>query len=277
MERYKWKENLKKIPAYVVVSVWVTIALTPLLWMISSSLKGSMNLMSTPPSLIPNPVTFDNYRELLMKPIWLWIYNSAFISTIVTLEVVLVSSAAGYAFAKLNFPGKNVLFWILISTMMIPGQVTLAPLYELIMRLGWLDSFKALVFPPLASVWGTFLLKQYMQTLPKELTDAGRIDGASELTIFTRLILPIARPGLAVLGIFTFVSHWNNFMWPLVVLKDETKFTVQLGLSAFRFENAVAYGPMMAGATLAALPMMIIFLFMQRYFMEGLTVGALKG
>ena len=273
----KVSDILKKVPAYLLVGIWIVIALTPLLWMVSTSFKGETSLMSTPPKLIPDPFSLENYQKLLEQPVFLWVKNSVFVATIITIEVVAVSSMAGYAFAKLRFPGKNLMFWILISTMMIPGQVTLAPLYELVMRLGFLDSFKALIFPPMAAVWGTFLLKQFIQTLPTELIDSGRVDGASEWQIFSRIILPIAKPGLAVLGIFTFVAHWNDFMWPLVVLKDQQRFTIQLGLSAFRFEHTTAYGPMMAGATLAALPMVLIFLLLQRYFMEGLTVGALKG
>ena len=273
----KVSDILKKVPAYLLVGIWIVIALTPLLWMVSTSFKGETSLMSTPPKLIPDPFSLENYQKLLEQPVFLWVKNSVFVATIITLEVVIVSSMAGYAFAKLQFPGKNFMFWLLISTMMIPGQVTLAPLYELVMNFGFLDSFKALIFPPMAAVWGTFLLKQFIQTLPSELIDSGRVDGASEWQIFSRIILPVAKPGLAVLGIFTFVAHWNNFMWPLVVLKDQSRYTIQLGLSAFRFEHTTAYGPMMAGATLAALPMVIIFLLLQRYFMEGLTVGALKG
>ena len=247
--KFKLANNFKRIPAYLLVGIWIIIALTPLVWMVSTSFKGETSLMSTPPKLIPDPFSLDNYQKLFEQPVFLWVYNSVFVATIITIEVVAVSSMAGYAFAKLRVPGKNLMFWILISTMMIPGQVTLAPLYELVMRLGFLDSFKALIFPPIAAAWGTF----------------------------SRIILPIAKPGLAVLGIFTFVAHWNDFMWPLVVLKDQQRFTIQLGLSAFRFEHTTAYGPMMAGATLAALPMVLIFLLLQRYFMEGLTVGALKG
>ncbi len=273
----KVSDILKKVPAYLLVGIWIVIALTPLLWMVSTSFKGETSLMSTPPKLIPDPFSLENYQKLLEQPVFLWVKNSVFVATIITLEVVIVSSMAGYAFAKLQFPGKNFMFWLLISTMMIPGQVTLAPLYELVMNFGFLDSFKALIFPPMAAVWGTFLLKQFIQTLPSELIDSGRVDGASEWQIFSRIILPVAKPGLAVLGIFTFVAHWNDFMWPLVVLKDQSRYTIQLGLSAFRFEHTTAYGPMMAGATLAALPMVIIFLLLQRYFMEGLTVGALKG
>ena len=273
----KLSNIFKKVPAYILVGIWIVIALTPLLWMVSSSFKGEASLMATPPKLLPDPFSLENYQKLFEKPVLLWVFNSVFVATIVTIEVVAVSSLAGYAFAKLRFPGRNLLFWLLIMTMMIPGQVTLAPLYELIMRLGFLDSFKALIFPPIAAVWGTFLLKQFIQTLPTELIDSGRVDGASEWQIFSRIILPVAKPGLAVLGIFTFVAHWNDFMWPLVVLKDQSRYTIQLGLSAFRFQYTTAYGPMMAGATLAALPMVIIFLLLQRYFMEGLTVGAIKG
>ena len=275
--KLKLKNIVRIIPAYLGVGMWIVIALTPLVWMVSTSFKGETSLMSTPPKLIPEPISFENYRKLFEQPVFLWIYNSVVVATIITLEVVAVSSMAGYAFAKLRFPGRQFLFWLLISTMMIPGQVTLAPLYELMLKLGFLDSFKALILPPMAAVWGTFLLKQFIQTLPTELIDSGRVDGASEWQIFSRIIIPIAKPGLAVLGIFTFVGHWNDFMWPLVVLKDSQKYTIQLGLSAFRFEYTTAYGPMMAGATLAALPMVIIFLLLQRYFLEGLTVGALKG
>lgn len=275
--KHKLLNITKLIPVYIIVGVWIVIALTPLIWMVSTSFKGEAALVSIPPKLIPDPFSLENYYKLFEKPVFLWIYNSVFVATIITIEVVVVASMAGYAFAKLHFPGRNIMFWLLISTMMIPGQVTLAPMYELMIKLGFLDSFKALIFPPLAAVWGTFLLKQFMQTLPSELIDSGRVDGASEWQIFSKIIVPIAKPGLAVLGIFTFVSHWNDFMWPLVVLKDAQKYTIQLGLSAFRFEHTTAYGPMMAGATIAALPMVLIFLSLQRYFLEGLTVGALKG
>jgi multiple sugar transport system permease protein len=184
---------------------------------------------------------------------------------------------AGYAFAKRSFPGRTVFFWLILSTLMIPDHVTLVPKYIVVRQAGLTNSLWALFLPGTASVFGIFLMRQFIQTMPNELIEAGRIDGASEIGIFTRIILPLCTPALAALAIFTFVRYWNDFMWPLIVLKDNAKFTLPVGVASLQGEFGTDYGVIFAGSALAALPMIIFFLAFQRYFLEGVRMGAVKG
>ncbi len=207
-----------------------------------------------------------------------WLFNSLLISSVLTVTNVFFASLAGYAFAKLKFPGRNSIFWILLSTMMIPAQVTLIPLYVLMINVFELgNTYTAIVLPSLATVGNIFLMKQYMSSLPTSLIHAARIDATSEFGIFWKIIMPMAKPGLAVLAIFTFVAHWNDFFWPLLVTSSNSMRTIQVGLASFKFAEATDYGAIMAGATIGAVPMFILFFSLQKYFLQGITIGAVKG
>ncbi|MCK4598070.1 carbohydrate ABC transporter permease [bacterium] len=231
-----------------------------------------------PPKISLSLLSLVNFVNLFERgQIFRWFFNSFYIACFVTMFNLFFSSLAGYTLAKKIFPGRKAIFWMIISTMMIPGQVTLVPVFIMMTNFGLLDTHAALILPQVVSVFSIFLMKQYIQTLPSELEDAARIDGCSEFGVFWRIILPLCRPVLAVLGIFVFVANWNNFLWPLIMLNTPSKFTMQVGLATLQEQFATDYGILMAGAAFAAVPMIIMFLSLQRHFIKGLTIGGVKG
>ncbi|WP_409343880.1 carbohydrate ABC transporter permease [Paenibacillus sp. MBLB4367] len=265
--------------AAAVLLLWVLISIVPLYWMIIGSFQDSKASASFQPQWLPDVWSIAPYERFFGKTLALrWLGNSLFISAVLTVTNVFFASLAGYAFAKLNFPGRNSIFWVLLSTMMIPAQVTLIPLYVLMINVFDLgNTYTAILLPSIASVGNIFLMKQYMSSLPTSLIHAARIDACSEFGIFWKVILPIAKPGLAVLAIFTFVASWNDFFWPLLVTSTNDMRTIQVGLSTFRFAEETDFGAIMAGATIGALPMFILFFSLQKYFLQGITIGAVKG
>ena len=263
--------------AYIILFLWAAISLTPLFWMFSISVSNIVTLLKMPPSLLPDPLTFDNYTRLLggsLVPRWL--INSLFVTGSNTIISIFVSSFYGYIFAKKKFPGANLLFGILISTMMVPFFVVVIPVFLTFRDFNLLNSHWALIIPSIFSAFGVFLMRQTIQTLPGELIDSAKIDGCSEVGVYWRIILPLSKPGLAVLGIFTFVSSWNDFFWPLIVLNDPDMYTLPVGLPTLQGQWA-DYGLVMAASTIAALPTIALFMAFQRYFLQGITVGAIKG
>nr|AAG48369.1 putative MalG [Thermoanaerobacter pseudethanolicus ATCC 33223] len=271
---------VKRILIYSLLILWSSFTIFPLYWMLTTSFTDP-NLSATMHfNLIPREFTFASYRFFFTfnKYVLRWLINSLFIATVITLSNVLFASMAGYPFAKLKFPGGNTIFWILISTIMIPGQVTLIPLYVLVINVFNLaDTYFAIILPQLVSVYNIFLMKQYMTSIPSTLIDAARIDACSEFGIFWKVIFPLAKPGIAVMAIFTFVSQWNDFFWPFLVTKTSAMRTIQVGLASFKFADSTLYGPMMAGAVIASIPMFILFFSLQKYFLQGITIGAIKG
>ncbi|MBW8348508.1 carbohydrate ABC transporter permease [Bacillus sp. IITD106] len=264
---------------YLLLALWAVFTFVPLLWMLSSSFKDSSAITSVPPQLIPKNPTLDAYKRIFtVGGLGRWFLNSTIIAGVSTIINVFFASLAGYAFSKLRFPGRNTIFWVLLASIMIPGQVTLIPLYILVVDTFQMENtFAGIIVPGMVSVGSIFLMRQFMTSLPSSLIDAGKIDACSEFGIFWKIILPISKPGLAVLGIFTFVAHWNNFFWPFLVTNTNSMRTLQVGLTSFRFENLQDYGAMMAGAVCSALPMIIVFLALQKYFLQGITIGAVKG
>lgn len=261
-----------------VVLLLAIISFLPLYWMVITAIKEPTLAVKMPPEWFPKHPTAANFAELFARPFLArWTLNSAIVATAVTLTQLFVAALAGYAFAKKEFMGRKFLFWLYVGSMMVPGQVTLIPLYILMSKLGFINTYWGLILPSISAPFGVFLMKQFMQTLPGELIDAGRIDGATEFGIFWRLMVPLAKPALAVLGIFTFVGEWNEFLWPLVITNTSEMRTLQVGLAMLQEELPMAFGLLMAGATYAAVPMTVVFLAFQRYFLKGLTVGALKG
>lgn len=260
------------------VALMAIMSLMPLYWMVVTGLTPPTLVMKLPPDLIPKNPTLRNFQDLFTrKLLGRWTLNSAIVSVTVTLSQLLVATLAGYAFAKKQFFGKNVLFWLYIGSMMVPGQVTLIPRYILMARMKLPNTYAGLILPAVAAPLGVFLMKQFMQSIPGEIIDAARIDGASEIGVFARIVVPLAKPAMAVLGIFTFVGEWNDFLWPLVITNSSQMRTLQVGLATIQEEVPMAFGTLMAGATFAAIPITIVFLIFQRYFLKGLTVGALKG
>lgn len=221
--------------------------------------------------------TFSSYVSLFKKhDVGKWFFNSFYISVVVTLGILLIDSMAGYVLAKKKFPGRNLIFWIIISTMMIPGQVTLVPLFIMIRDLNLMDTHWALILPDLSMVFGVFLMRQFMYSIPDELIEAAKMDGASEWKTFWTIVLPLAKPGLAALGIFTFMNVWNSFLWPIIVLNNAKLYTLPVGLKTLQDANLASFKLLMSGAAVAAIPMIIVFILFQRYFVKGLTLGGVK-
>ena len=272
-------ERVFFLMAYVVATAWAVVSLFPLYWMVTTALKPPTAVMSLPPEWIPTSISLDNFDEAFGRsPVMRWTLNSVVMAGSVTLFQLLFASMAGYGFAKKRFPGREILFWLYVSSMMIPGFALLIPLYTLMARFGLVNSYLGLIAPGLSAPFGVFLMRQFIQTLPSELIDAGRIDGCSELGVFWRIILPLSKPGLAVLGIFVFMGQWSAFLWPLVVTNSTEMRTLMVGFATLAHrELRVNYGALMAAATYIALPMLVVFFAFQRYFLRGITIGGLKG
>lgn len=261
------------------IIVWLgcLMMIFPFIWMILSSFKPYAEILKFPPTLLPQKWTFQYYKSIFSTiPLITYYFNSTYIAVVVTFAVVITSSALGYAFAKFNFWGRDVLFLIILSTMMIPFPVIMIPLYLEISNFGWVDNHLALIVPSIYSAFGIFLMRQSMHSVPSELRDAARIDGCSEFRIFGSIVLPLVKPAIASLTILTFMGQWDNFVWPLIVLQTKTKYTLPIGLSMFAQEYWVEYGLVMAGTTLSVLPILIVFFLMQKNFIEGIAMSGLK-
>lgn len=268
------------IAVYGVLCATSLLMFGPFLPVIATSLKSYAELMLRPFSLIPEKILWSNYLEVFRAvPLLVYLWNTAKVSFLCTIGVLGTSSMAAYAFARLRFPGKNVLFVLYLATMMVPGQVTLVPVFILMRHFKLIDTHAALVLPiwGLMSAYGTFLLRQFFLTIPRDLEEAAIIDGCGYLGRFLRIILPLSKPALATLGIFTLLSVWNNYLYPLVFLNTPAKRTLTLGLAMFRGDVDVQWNLLMAGTIVAILPMVVAFLAAQRYFVEGITLTGLKG
>lgn len=263
---------------WVVLVITAVIALFPMYWLFVNALTPITSNPPLTPILWP-AWSLDNFRRLLEGNVHYlrWMFNSLVVAGVITIWHMLFDSLAGYAFAKRRFPGRDLLFWIILSTLMIPIHVTVVPLFIVTNKLGLIDNLLAVILPGTANAFGIFLMRQYIQTLPSELEDAGRIDGASEFGVFRYVILPLCRPALAALAIFTFVRHWNDFLWPLIALTRPQNYTLTVGVANLQGEFATDYGVIFAGAALAALPMIVFFFAFQRQFLEGVRMGAVKG
>ncbi|HSJ30367.1 MAG TPA: carbohydrate ABC transporter permease [Longimicrobiales bacterium] len=270
--------RLHAILIYALLAVGCVIALLPMVWMISASLMETGAANQYPPRLLPERVTLEHYRALFTRlNLGRYLINSAFIATTVTLVSLLINSMAGYAFAKLRFRGRDRTFRFLTLGLVIPVQVSMLPLFLLMRELGFINTYWGVIIPGMASIFGIFLIRQYALSIPDDLIDAARIDGAGEFRIYWSVILPVVRPILATLAIWTFLSTWNDFMWPLIVLSDDSMFTLPVALANLSGERVQDTELMMAGAVLTTLPVMLVFVFLQRYYVEGITMGSVKG
>jgi multiple sugar transport system permease protein len=253
--------------------------LTPLIWMISSSLKPTYAVLAVPPTLLPNPVKWSNYPEALsIVPFGRFMLNSLFISVVTVIGHLFSCTLIAYGFARLRAPGKDVLFWIVLATMMLPYPVTMVPTFMLFHALGWIDTFLPLTVPAFfGSPFYIFLLRQFFLTLPPELEDAARIDGANTLQIITRIVVPLSGPAMATVAIFTFQATWNDFLGPLIYLGNQRLFTVTLGLNQFRQSYTTDWAYLMAASLVTMLPIVVIFLIGQKYFVQGIALTGMKG
>jgi len=275
---HKTKETLKSIFIHTLLSLIVIICLFPVVWMCIISIKTVGESITGFNALrIANP-TLANYKRLFeLIPIWSNLYNSVFTSVIGTLTTLFFCSLAGYAFARLRFPGRDTLFMGYLATLMIPGQVVIIPNFILLRTIGWIDTYQALILPNAFSAFGTFLLRQFFMSLPEELEDAARIDGCGYLGIYWYVILPLSKPALTSLTIFTFLGQWNNFIWPLIVINSVEMNTLTVGLRTLQGQYNTAWTLLMAGSVLALLPILIMFFLGQRYFIKGVTLTGMGG
>lgn len=263
---------------YVVLGTGALLTITPFLWTVATSFKTPQAVFSIPPSFIPNPIYWKNYPDALVAaPIFRFLWNSFFLASVITLLHLVTCSMAAYAFGRLNFRWRDPLFLAFLGTMMIPIHVTLIPNFILMKYLHFYNSYKALIIPASYSVFGTFVLRQYFMTLPRELEEAARVDGCTRIGSFVRIILPLSKPALATLGVLTFKGQWNEFLGPLIMLNDIKLFPIQVGLSFFQGQASTKWGMLMAGTTLAMLPVLLVFFIGQKYFVKSMALTGLGG
>jgi multiple sugar transport system permease protein len=263
---------------YVVLAVGLLITLAPFLWMLLGSFKPDAELQRVPPTWWPEAPSLDNYRELFDRLDFPRFFaNSVLVAVAVTVGNLVFCSMVGYALAKLDFAGKRLLFGLVLGMLMVPGVVTFVPLFVLVSNLGLVNTYPGLILPFLVTPLGVFLMRQFIMGLPDELIEAARIDGAGEWRIFYRVILPLCGPPLATLGILTFLHSWNNFLWPLVVAQSEDKYTLPVALALYSVgQNATRYGLLMAGAVVIIIPVVALFIALQRYFVQSVATTGIK-
>ena len=277
-KKEKRKIHLKKALVYLFL-VLISIAMVlPLLWMFSSAFKPKAEIFSYPPTLVAENPTIGNFFTLFeQRPFGTNLWNSFFIAASSTILALFFCSLAAFGFAKYQFPAREFLFLFLIGTLIIPFHTTMIPLYVLYRKIGWIDKFWGLIFPGMANAFGIFFMRQYLIKLPNEFLDSARIDGCSEIKIFLYIILPIARPALTALGMIFFMGSWNNFLWPLIILKSKNMLTAVVALRGLSSGLRVPYDLIMAGSVLIVLPLVILFIVLQKQFIVGITSGAIKG
>jgi lactose/L-arabinose transport system permease protein len=271
------KNRISKVGLYGLLLAGMVLSIAPFYWMFIGSTLPSGEVFRLPPKLLPGDYLTKNFQSLIeslgfAKIFW----NSLFIAVVYTLASTLISSMAGYAFAKFNFKGKNLFFFIILCTLMIPSQVTLIPLFEMMVTFNWLNTYQAIILPTLASPFAIYLMRQNMKSVPDSIIEASRVDGAGELKIFFTVILPVTRPAMAAVAIFLFMAQWNSLLWPLITLNSEEMFTLPVALSSLIGMARIDYGQLMLGTALSTVPIMIFFLLLQRHFISGILGGAVK-
>jgi multiple sugar transport system permease protein len=276
--RARWSRLIRTVVLYGVLTAIAIAMVGPFLWMVSTALKPMKEAYAYPPRIIPQQITLENVREVMrIIPIFRFLLNTAYLATVGTLGQLAISAMAAYAFSRFHFPGRDVIFFMFLGTMMIPGAVTMIPTFIIMRIFGWMDSYQALIVPSMASAFGTFLLRQFFLTIPTEMEDAARIDGAGRIRFFWQILLPLSIPGLVTLGIFNFLGRWNAFMWPLLIIRTQAKFPIQLGLAFFRNEYTTSTHLIMTATTISVIPLLVVFIVAQKYFVQGVVLSGLKG
>jgi multiple sugar transport system permease protein len=270
---------IKKNILFIFILLLLVVFLFPLWWMFSISLKGENTILQNLKDLVPIPFTLKNYSDVWTSgPFPRYLFNSFFVTTIVVLGNLLFCSMAGFAYARYKFIGKNISFWLILGTLMVPKQVLMIPIFMMMKNTGLYDTYWALILPFLVDSFGIFLMCQYIKSLPVELEDAARIDGAGEGMVFFRIVMPLAKPALIVVAIRAIIYTWNNFLYPLIVTQSQEIATLPVGLAWYaQGEHSVNYGHLMAGSAISTLPLLIVFFFLQKQIIEGMTEGAIKG
>ncbi|MEZ0168410.1 carbohydrate ABC transporter permease [Microvirga sp. TS319] len=265
-----------RIVAWTLLFIGGVIMVTPLLFMLSTSLKDASQVYDL--RVIPASPTLDNYIEILSDGRFVrWFVNSMIVAVIVTLSNVFFDSLVGYTLAKFRFRGRYVVFIAILSTLMIPTEMLVLPWYLMASQFGWLDSYWGIMFPGMMTAFGTFLMKQFFEGVPNDFLEAARIDGLNEFTIWWKIAMPLVTPALSALAIFTFLGNWTAFFWPLIVTTSADLYTLPVGLSSFAVEQSIQWEKIMTGASIATLPTLVIFLFLQRYIVRGVMLAGLKG
>lgn len=263
---------------YVPLVLGGAFMLLPFFWMVSTSLKASSEVFAYPPVWLPARPLWSNYTHVLGElPFGRYLFNTAFVATTVTFLEVVTSSLAGYAFARIEFPGRDRIFLVYLATLMIPGQVTVIPNFLLVNWLGWSNTYLALIVPAAFSAFGTFLLRQFFLSVPRELEQAARIDGCGYLGVYRHIVLPLSGPAVGSLTIFVFMAQWNAFLWPLIVANSASMRTLTVGLSFFRDEAATQFHYLMAGTVMNVVPVLLVYLALQRYFVRGIALTGIAG
>jgi multiple sugar transport system permease protein len=267
-----------KLLLYLLLILAGLVMVVPFAWMVSTSLKSGEFVLSMPPQWIPNPATLESYRRIFeLYPIGRMLFNSVLVASLTTLGQLITCSMAAYAFARLKFRGHNLVFLLYLATLMVPFQVTITPLFILMRIFDWINTYQGLILPGVFSAFGTFLLRQAFLTIPTEYEEAAYMDGASPLTIFLRIILPLSKPALATLSVFAFMGSWNAFLWPLFIVREETLMTLPVGLATLQGRWLTEWNLVMAGTVITVLPMLLLYLLAQKYLVQGYVMSGLKG
>jgi multiple sugar transport system permease protein len=270
---------LREVPRFVLLIVLAIIFLAPIYWMLSTSFKPESDAIATPIQWVPARPTVENYTEIINSPdgrLPRWTWNSVFTAVAFTLAHLTLCVLTAYPLARMKFKGREAWFWFILSSMMVPGIVTLIPMYIMMLQFGWVDTYHALIWPGVAGAFGVFLLRQFFSTIPFELEEAARMDGANSLQVLRHVILPLSVPALVSLGVFAFMGSWNNYVWPLYVATSPDMQTLPVGITSFSQRYVTEYGKLMAGTALAAIPVLIAYLLAQRYLVSGIALTGMK-
>ncbi|EAD2558662.1 carbohydrate ABC transporter permease [Listeria monocytogenes] len=276
MNQYRQKSRGAQIAVIIILTVGGFFMILPFIWMVLSSLKTDAEILKIPPTIWPETFTLDNFTKLFTEMDFAIYLKNTLIIVFFSFFGLFLNAMAGYGFAKFKFKGKNKLFYLVLATMMIPGQVTMIPVYLLLNAAGLTNTMTGIVLPGLVGAFGIFLFRQFMSTISDDLLEAARLDGASEFYIFWRIVIPISRPVLAVQGILTFIAGWNSFLWPLIIANDEKFYTLSVGLQLLKGQYGSNYALQMAGATFMVIPIILIFMTFQKYILKGFNVSGMK-
>jgi len=270
---------IRVVLSHALLIAGAVVMIIPFIWMLSSSLKPAGDVFLFPPQWVPNPPQWDNYPQTFqIVPFAQFGANSLEVAVLSTVGAIFSCSTAAYCFARMRFPGRDLIFLVLLGTLMVPGQVTMIPIFLIMRSLGWINTLYPLIVPQfLAGAFGVFLLRQFFLTIPTELEDAARIDGAGDFGIYTRIFLPLSKPALATLGVFVFLFEWNDLLGPVIYLNDQNKMTLPVGLTFFQGEYATNWNLLMAGSLISLIPILLLFAAAQRYFVQGIVMSGIKG
>jgi multiple sugar transport system permease protein len=270
-------KNVKKITKYIILILGSLIMILPFVWMISTSLKSGGATMVFPPKFIPNPATLDNYKQVIEKfPMLTFLKNSIIVAVLTTGGTILVATMSAYAFSRMHFKGRDQIFLLYLATQMIPAQVIMIPQFILLKNLGWLDSYQGLILPNIFAVFGVFLMKQAFLSIPKELEESTFIDGGNHFTVCFKIMLPLMKPTIATLSIFTFMQSWNNYLWPLIISSSREMATLPLGLAMLQGQRTTDWNLFMAAVVISVIPILAVYIFAQKYFIQGMTMSGMK-